>query len=138
MNCLAFLPRTRPGDSEMRKSSSEGPSSSTMDQFGFSILTTTGVPRWVSLLDHQLKEGAISGFWGLISRTQLRNETFFLYFLLGRAKTPFDRLNMKRPSRQKKARALISLSERERGREMKMDAWLIKQSKASLNHCDIR
>ena len=58
---LAFLrPRwplslVRPDPSEsvvMRKSSFVGPSSSTIDQFGFSIFTTTNVPRWLSFAHH--------------------------------------------------------------------------------------
>jgi hypothetical protein len=63
VSCLAFLLRdlsrpSRLGESVIKKSSSDGPSSSTIDQFGFSILTTTGVPLWLSFA-HQSNEGAI-------------------------------------------------------------------------------
>ena len=47
------LVRSDPSESVgMRKSSSVGPSSSTIDQFGFSIFTTTGVPWWLSFAHH--------------------------------------------------------------------------------------
>ncbi|KAG0481408.1 hypothetical protein HPP92_012266 [Vanilla planifolia] len=59
--CFAFFPfppfLADPGKSPT--SSSSGDEISDMDQLGFSIFTTTGVPRWDSFA-HQPNNGAIA------------------------------------------------------------------------------